>query len=212
MATETVYPPTDIGKRYKTKFPTAGVIEKFIENRQWIADSQNLHMDRGRLFSYGWHYPLARWVRNTTGGPVFMLVRSVASGASMTTLTKHRSPLIQAIAQNTHFYAFIVETVDKDGDDAHVHNCSVRYAYAEQLAKKVRGGPVIARWGKAWSAIDYLFVTFMYANRCLTGGFPSSEMPHGILRDWLEEKMPSYPFLIQAAHTLATTQRPEQHS
>lgn len=197
--TVTFYPAEDLPGRYKKVMSTYEVIEAFIENRQHVAISANLYLDRGVLYSYGRHWPLARWCKNATGGPEFCLYRR--DGGTVTTATKHRAPLVSALVKDARI-KFCVDNVLAETETHHRDNYGWMVDRAESLARLGRRGPKALRAWKAWGAVDHLFVAFHYMNYATAGGFPTSDMPHAILRDWIEEKMPTYTQLMNACSVI----------
>lgn len=204
QVTETVAPPETQG-RYRKRMNTSEVIDAFIRNNQSVANSGNLYLDRGVLYSYGRHWPLARWVRLIgASDTVRMLIRY--ENGSVTTSTKHRSPLINCIANHGWFlvnrYAFIVDDVMADTLGRHKFNYEELVANAALSAEKAFRGPKTMREGKARFAVERLFLAFDYANMFGLTGKPSADTPPGVLADWLGENMPELTNLRRCAASL----------
>lgn len=165
--------------------------------------TSNFRASAGTLFSYA--MPIARWVIRRVAEDVpavvnpvpFLLVRDKQIPTSVTTKTKHISPLVRECGRRAAFDGLVYFAVsDVMACRVDEHKANVRYILNDAVSLATKAGK--ARVNKATlreAAINKVTIALWYAR--ITGLCGFEEWPHedtdpGVLADWFREKKPEY--------------------
>lgn len=132
--TETARPPGVEG-RHKTVFSNAQeCAHRWAANQQHYGKAGNVYFDRGIIYSYGNHFPMARHVRRGTAAPfVLFTTRSYSS-----TTSGHKSTVRHALQGQTVYEVDNVLANSRTEHEDNVHEMGKQAAKLLDKSKRAR--------------------------------------------------------------------------
>lgn len=202
--TETVPCRNQKPGRYRRKgYAARDVIQEFLRNYWTEIDGNSLTLRNGILYSY--RTPIARWVRryDEEGHAPFVLV--TAYQHSVTTASKHLSPLKRELGRLAAFGGLWWLRVDDpmaDYRNAHEANAAFLELEAERLAAASDKGPHVGRPDKRQAALGKFQESLEYREKTGLGGGIDPETPAAIMSEWISEHRAALRTLAAAVRKL----------